>query len=377
VKPVVPPARPTPAPLEQLAKQPQRFGFDAGIRVLLHSAGATDPGSVVRFHSVSGLAYPPADILRLASKQEGIPPDLVVSVMGLIGPSGVLPRSYTETVNRTLRSRSDSLRDFLDMLSHRMLALFASAGMKYRPNRIFEISQLSGHAANAGEDLFTGALLSLTGYGTPHLVDRFSAGRDPLLHYAGFLTTQPRSAERLRALVSDWLGRPVEIRQFVGAWLPLTPDQRSQLPGRGLGGQFNQLGVLPDPTMGAPDGQVRSDAAIGVRAWDVQAGIVLRIGPLDRESFTALLPDRPTLGRLVGLVRAYLGFATDFAINPVVTAAGVPGLQLLADADPPPRLGWNTWLTVHAGSRTEDAVEAVFEAEVVEARMAAIPPTAA
>jgi type VI secretion system protein ImpH len=380
VKPVVPPARLTPAPLEQLAKEPQRFGFDAGIRVLLHSARSTDPGSVVRFHSVSGLAYPPADILRLAPKQEGVPPDLVVSVMGLIGPSGVLPRSYTETVNRTLRSRSDSLRDFLDMLSHRMLALFASAGMKYRPNRIFEISQLSGHAADAGEDLFTGALLSLTGYGTPHLVDRFSAGRDPLLHYAGFLTTQPRSAERLRALVSDWLGRPVEIQQFVGAWLPLTPDQRSQLPGRGVTGQFNRLGLLPDAGMeqaGDLDGRVRSDAAIGVRAWDVQTGIVLRIGPLDRESFTALLPDRPTLGRLVGLVRAYLGFATDFAINPVVTAAAVPGLQLLADADPPPRLGWNTWLTVPAGSRTEDAAEAMFEAEVVEARMAAIPQTAA
>ena len=142
MKPVVPPARLAPAPLERLAKEPQRFGFDAGVRVLLHSAGATDPGSVVRFRSVTGLAYPPADILRLALKQEGVPPDMVVSVMGLIGPSGVLPRSYTETVNRTLRSRSDSLRDFLDMLSHRMLALFASAGMKYRPNRIFEISQL-------------------------------------------------------------------------------------------------------------------------------------------------------------------------------------------------------------------------------------------
>jgi type VI secretion system protein ImpH len=114
-----------------------------------------------------------------------------------------------------------------------------------------------------------------------------------------------------------------------------------------------------------------------MRAWDVQAGVVLRIGPLDRESFTALLPDRPTLERLVALVRAYLGFATGFAINPVVAAAAVPALQLRADADPPPRLGWNSWLTAPAGSRTKDASEAVFEAEVVEARMAARPPAAA
>jgi type VI secretion system protein ImpH len=365
--------------LEQLATDPQRFGFDAGVRVLLHAAGATDPGDVVRFRSVTGLAYPPADILGLTLKDEGVPPDMVVSVMGLTGPSGVLPRRYTETVNSTVRSRSDSLRDFLDMLSHRMLALFASAGTKYRPNRIFEISRLAGDGANRGGDPFTAALLSLVGYGTPHLVDRMEAGRDPLLHYSGLLTTQPRSAERLRALVSDWFGRPVEIRQFVGAWLKLTPDQRTRLPGRGIAGQFHRIGFAPalGNVEGAGDAPARDDATIGVRAWDVQAGIVLRIGPLDRESFTSLLPDRPKLDRLVALVRAYLGFTTGFAINPVVAAASVPPLQLRAEADPSPRLGWNTWLTAPAGSRTKDAAEAVFEAEVVEARMALRPQTAA
>jgi hypothetical protein len=60
----------------------------------------------------------------------------------------------------------------------------------------------------------------------------------------------------------------------------------------------------------------------------------------------------------------------------VVEAASVPALQLLAAADPPPRLGWNTWLTAPAGSRRKDAAEAVFEAEVVEARMEAAPRAA-
>jgi type VI secretion system protein ImpH len=373
VKPIAPVGRGVASPLERLATDPHRFGFDAGIRVLLHAARTTDPSSVVRFRSVSGLAYPPADILGLTLKEEGTPPDLVVSVMGLTGPSGVLPRSYSESVNTTLRNRSDSLRDFLDMLSHRMLALFASAGTKYRPNRISEIGLLSGQTAEGREDPLTGALLALTGYGTPHLADRMAAGREPLMHYAGLLTTQPRSAERLRALVSDWLGRPVEVVQFVGAWLPLPPDQRTRLSGRGIAGQFNRLGFAPDP-VGAES--VRDEAAIGVRAWDVQAGVVLRIGPLDRESFTALLPDRPMLERLVALVRAYLGFATGFAINPVATAAAVPDLQLRAAADPPPRLGWNTWLTASPGSRLKDGAEAVFEADVIEARVAARPTTA-
>jgi type VI secretion system protein ImpH len=347
--------------LARLTADPERFAFDAAVRVLLLAARETDPGDVVRFRSMTGLAYPPADVLDLIAKQEGVRPDMVVSVMGLTGPSGVLPRSFTETVNTTLRARSESLRDFLDMLSQRMLALFARAGTKYRPNRI---SEIGGLAVGDGDNPLVGVLLSLTGYGTAHLVDRLAAGRDPLMHYAGFLTTQPRSAERLRALVSDWLGRPVEVCEFVGAWLPLPADQRTRLGGRGIAGQFHRLGAAP----GEGDDAARADATIGVRAWDQQAGIVLRIGPLDRADFTALLPDRPLLERLVALVRAYLGFATGFAINPIAAPAGVPDLQLRADADPAPLLGWNTWMTAPAGSRTKDAAEAVFDAEVVEAR---------
>ena len=349
---------------------PRQFGFDAAVRVLAHAAHSADAGDIVRFRSATGLAYPAADVLALVLKDQGTPPDMVVSVMGLTGPSGVLPRGYTEIVNATLRTRSDSLHDFLDMLSHRMLALFASAGSKYRPSRIAEISRLSGPGDGRKDDPLTGALLSLTGYGTPHLADRMTAGREPLTHYAGLLTTQPRSAERLRALVSDWLGRPVEVRQFIGAWLALPPDQRTRLGGRGIAGQFNRLGFGQDE-IGCDGPGVRDDATLGVRAWDVQAGVVLRIGPLDREGFTALLPDHPRLERLVALVRAYLGFATGFAINPVVAAAAVPALQLNADADPPPRLGWNTWLTAPAGIR--DRGEAVFEAEMVEARIRGRP----
>ena len=60
-------------------------------------------------------------------------PDVTVGLMGLTGPSGVLPRYYSEVVTQTLRSRSTALRDFLDLLSHRFVAFFAGAGMKYRP----------------------------------------------------------------------------------------------------------------------------------------------------------------------------------------------------------------------------------------------------
>jgi predicted component of type VI protein secretion system len=76
-------------------------------------------------------------------------------------------------------------------------------------------------------------------------------------------------------------------------------------------------------------------------------------------------------------VRAYLGLTIGFAINPIVAAGQVPALQLRTDADPTPRLGWNTWLTAPPGTRTHDAEEARFDAEVVEALADAPPSTAA
>jgi type VI secretion system protein ImpH len=269
--------------------------------------------------------------------------------MGLTGPSGVLPRAYSEIVTQTRRGRSTALHEFLDMLGHRFVAFFARAAMKYRPARAAETAALRAPDAS---DPVTETLLALTGYGTAYLTPRLLAGSNPILHYAGLFAMRPRSADRLGAMLSDWLGMRVEVQEFAGSWLGLPVDQRTRI---GVNGQFNRLAA---------------DAAIGVRAWDPQARFVLRVGPLDRAGFERLLPDRVALHRLVSLTRAYVGFELGFAVNPVLTAQQVPPLRLDSQAEPPPRLAWNTWLPGPPGSilRRGDAADAVFEAEVIEAQ---------
>jgi len=336
-------------PLETLARAPHRFAFDAAVRVLTLSRRTREPAEVAHFRSPPGLTYPPADIVDFRGEGK---PDVTVGMIGLTGPSGVLPRHYTDAVVQALRNRSSSLHAFLDMLSHRFVAFFARAGAKYRPARAAESAAITTPPT---EDPFAGILLALTGHGTANLTDRMLIGNQPLLHYAGLFAMRPRSAERLAALVSDWLGMPVEVIEFAGAWLPLPPDQRTRLSAQG---PWCRLGL---------------DAAAGVRAWDPQARIILRIGPLDLPGFQRLLPDRLALHRLVSLVRAYVGFELGFAINPVLAAREVPPLWLNATADPPPRLGWNTWIPGPAGGFTArpDAADAIFEAEVIEAQQIA------
>jgi type VI secretion system protein ImpH len=332
--------------LATLRAAPRKFRFDAVVRILTRAAKTEDPADAARFRTPPGLVYPAADVLRLQGENR---PDVTLGLMGLTGPSGVLPRHYTEFVTQTLRGRSTALHDFLDMLSHRFVAFFARAPIKYRPAPAAETAALR---TPPEPDPVTQVLLALTGFGTPHLASRLPTGTEPILHYAGLFAMRPRSAERLQALVADFLGMKVEVVEFAGAWLNLPPDQRTRI---GAFGSFARLGV---------------DASAGVRAWDPQARFVLKIGPLHREAFERLLPDRGALERLVSLVRAYVGFELGFAVNPGLREADIPVLRMDSTADPAPRLGWNTWLPASAGSlkRRGDAWDAMFEAEVVEAR---------
>jgi type VI secretion system protein ImpH len=267
----------------------------------------------------------------------------------------MMPRQYSDAVLADRRSRSYSLTDFLDLISHRMVAAFAAAGAKYRPQRAADTGVLASGRQKG--DRIAEVLLSLTGYATPHLADRLSAGASPLRHYAGFFSAHPRSVDRLEALASDWLGRPVKVEQFAGAWLAVPPEQRTRMPVGVSPGGFCQLSV---------------DAAAGVRAWDQQARIVLKIGPLDLPYFERLLPHRPLLRELASLVRAFVGFEVGFAVNPVLARDAVPALTLsradAADAiGAGPLLGWNTWLpTSPIIPRRTDASEPLFEGDIVE-----------
>jgi type VI secretion system protein ImpH len=320
--------------LQTLQDEPDRFDFDAAVAVAMRAGGTDRPGDAIRFHAATGLGFVPADVA--AVERVGTRFRLTTGLLGLSGPSGVLPRPFTDLVNTERRRRSPALAAFLDLLAQRPLANFAMAGIKYRPHRA---------AAGTETDGLRLAALALTGYGSPHLASRLPTGTAPLLFYAGLFAAYPRSADRLGALVADWLGRRVEVEEFDGTWLELGPGERSTLPAAGRAGRYNTLGV---------------DAAIGSRSWDLQSRIRLRIGPLPLEQFDALMPDRPLFHRLAGLIRAYLGGETRFAINPILAAGAVPRPVIGIGARS--RLGWNAWLPT-TPPRRRDGTEAVFEAD--------------
>jgi type VI secretion system protein ImpH len=339
------------SPLENLSKNPEKFRFDAAFRLLrLGGGGPPDNDDSVRFSASLTLAQPTAEVTAAQPAIASGPARMNTPLIGLVGASAVMPRWYSELVAQSVRARSRAIAMFFDLLAQRLITAFAAAGAKYRLHRAAEEAQLT-----ETEEKIGAGILALTGYGTANLTDRLAAGADVLRHYSGFFSTRPRSAERLQAMLSDYLGRPAEIVEFAGAWLSVPADQQSRMPKGRDRGAFNQLGV---------------DAAIGTRAWDQQARFIVRVGPLNRAEFESLLPDKPRLRELVSVIRAYVGWEADFAVNLVHTIVEIAPLQLAGPGiAAAPRLGWTSWLpstTMSIRGATETA-DAFFSATLVEA----------
>ena len=122
--------------LERLHAEPGRFGFFQAVR-LLYSANGFDgrgtgarPGPL-RFTTPASLAFPPSELHSIETGDSNT--RVCVNFMGLTGPSGVLPRTYTELLIARKTHRDRSAQEFLDVFNHRLVSLFWLAWAKHRP----------------------------------------------------------------------------------------------------------------------------------------------------------------------------------------------------------------------------------------------------
>lgn len=361
---------------ERLFVEGFAFDFFQAVRVLEKTFPEKRPvgragsplSEVARFRAHISLSFPPSAIYDLArpTPEFGVPV-MIVAFMGLTGPSGMLPRHYTELLIRLEKEEKGperyALRDWFDLFNHRVISLFYRAWEKYR----FYIPYERGEYARAEPDPFTLCLYSLVGMGMPPLRGRLRIsaweteddqprervlGRIEdlvLLRYGGFFAHRPRCAVSLEALLHDFFQLPVQVRQFRGQWLCLEPENQSRM---GDAGSNNQLGL---------------NVVAGERVWDVQSKFRVRVGPLAWREFSEFLPDlssspaRKAFFLLGHLIRLYVGPEFDFEVQLVLEARDVPQCRL-ADGDGiGARLGWNTW--IRALPYPHDAEEAVFGGE--------------
>lgn len=352
----------------ELFRAPYRFDFFQAVRLIerwYDERSRRDPRwrrepvgldqplrEVVRFRALPSLGFPAGEISQIREPPEGPgaepgspPPEMVVAFLGLIGPSGVLPRHYTELVLRRIRDKDFALRDFLDLFHHRLISLFFRAWEKYRLPFAYERSQLD--PSGRRPDLATRGLYSLVGMGTGGLRGRLDFDDEAFVYFGGHFSHFPRSASALEGLLGEYFEVPIVVQELQGQWLYLDRDDRALMPGPGLlDGRNNQLGV---------------SLVVGERVWDIQCKFRLRIGPLDYPEFRALMPNGDALRPLCQMTRSFVGPELDFDVQLLLRPGQVPRCQLNPEEGQGPYLGWNSWL--HTRPFTHDVDDASFSLE--------------
>lgn len=322
--------------IRRLTDHPHRFELFQALRLLQQWLPSTQRGdwvpSEVRFRNSVSLTFPASEIESLRVSMEAGEPDgeparvhrveLTPLMMGLLGVTGTLPVGYTEQIARHERSRrDDAARAFLDVFSHRAVAMFYGAWKKSRLHLQYEQDR-NRH--------FVPMILALGGLGPSALRQRLAPERggvhdESLAYFAATLQRRVVSASQLTQVLSAYLTVPVRVEQFAGRWYPLPAQAQTSL------GRHN--GIL---------GQT---ALVGQRIWQRDLRVRLFLGPLDPERFRRFLPGTSGCLALKKLLGLLCGSSLEFEVNLVLQAKAVRGATLVSQRPSTLcRLGWDTYL---------------------------------
>ena len=348
--------------IEQIQQEPARFDFFQAVRLLertatLHNGAAKFastpvansglPGDeAIRFETSQQLSFKGSDLEQVTTT---VPFDngdsnradhqwlMSVNFMGLTGSQGVMPYYLSELVLRELKQKRSTLKSFLELFNHRSIALFFKAWHKYQLPANFERSRQQSQASRNGRnksqmnhDLFTDALLCLSGLGTLELRYRLPISDDVFAGFAGSLSRSIRTADELQGMIKGLFQLNVNIEQFQGQWQELPEDIQTRLPGNGNRGINNQLG---------------SNAVLGRTCYQIQNKFTVVIDPMPYEKFMELAPGSKKLEALKSFIRFSVGAELDFDIKVSLIDREVPPAQLVETENYQPLLGWNSHLS--------------------------------
>jgi type VI secretion system protein ImpH len=339
--------------IDQIKSEPYRFEFFQAVR-MLERAAALDPSEyrfasepvaqqarpnqeAVRFNARQSLAFQASDISNVSTRdtddcEDSNNPDkqwlMEVCFMGLTGSQGVMPYYLSEVVLQELKNKSPALKDYLDLFNHRSISLFFQAWHKYQLPANYERQKQQG---DRQPDLFTHALMALSGLGTQELQYRLPIPDEAIAGFAGFTGREQCTADSLSRMIKQYFDLDVSIQQFQGQWQDLPYDVLSRLPGpevpRGLN---NVLG---------------SNALLGSSCYHIQSKFSVIVEPMPYDKFMSIAPGSKKLEALKAFIRFSAGIELDFDIQVTLCDKEVPPVQLNETEDYQPLLGWNTHAT--------------------------------
>ena len=326
---------------QEITDNASRFEFFEAVRTLLlltkcpldSPGGHTNP--VLRFRSAATKNFPSGEIQDL-KREDGLM-ELITYVIGLHGPTGVLPHQDRDMVSGG--EPNILMRDFLDVFNSRVITLFFNAWLTNRHDISIEMHRRGIHES---EDAFSMILLSLCGLGLPATRNQRSFSDDAFADSVGLLSRPVRSANAIRRCVAAQFGIEVKVTEFIEERVHLPRKIQTRLGGLGTG--HNVLGRSAIAGTSVPAHRQRFE---------------ILIGPLTRTEFESFcpfndandqnntIPKNILFHRLADLVGSILGRPLDFDVRLKVQAEAVQSTQLGST-----RLGFDSWVCSKPSDQT-------------------------
>jgi len=315
-------------PLEAMPADPRDMDFFTLLQCLEAAAGSRfghgrrPEDEPARLGQGVRLGFATRDVTGFAPAEGARPPRVTVALLGLAGPEGPLPLHLTRWLldrlgqrwfagNLEAASNDTTFLDLLNLVQHRMIALFYRAWADQRP----EVQ-----AGRAGAGALGAMVRALAGPGPLETARHAQATT---------LARQVRTPTQLVALATAAAGAPVALGELVGAWAALPARLQTRL--------------------GAAHATLGRGAVLGPRAFGRQSRIELRIGPLTLEGYRSFLPGGSRLEALRLAILSTLGDTLDADVRPILARAEVPVACLGAS-----HLGRTAWIGGAARGRDGD-----------------------
>lgn len=306
--------------LNQIASQPYKFDYFSVLRQLEAVYGhrtllgkASSPKSEpIRITQEATLSFAPRNIHALRITHSHV--EISIHGFGLFGPSGPLPLHMTEYAYERKHQYGDhSWIGFANMLQHRLALLFY---------RAWANGQSIHSVDKNAQDTFGTFISSLNSlsfrqkYGPTTQIIHEYATRS----FAGFISTQSKSADNLQHILEHYFHAPVYISTNIGRWVKVAEHEQSS-----LGNSNFSLG----------DGLL-----LGNKLYDIKSKFRITIGPLNLKEYQSFFKKSYNTERLHEWVLLLLGQEFQWDIQPVLSQSEVPKFGLKGKN----QLGLSTWL---------------------------------
>ncbi|MBQ1763179.1 MAG: type VI secretion system baseplate subunit TssG [Aquincola sp.] len=258
-----------------------------------------------RLGQQASLAFAPRELASV-TLEPGLPAQLRLFGLGVLGPNGPLPLHMTERVRERSESRrDDTLAHFIDLFHHRYFSHFYRAWAQ---------AQSAAGLDRANDETFTRYIARLAG-DEPAEVQGSALAPHARWAASAHRIRSARDPDGLVSSLSRYFGVPVRLCEFQLHWVPLDTVDQTQLDHPRASGVLGQ------------------GAVAGEFIPDRQSRFRLQIGPLDLPGYLRLTPEGEGNGQdlpaLVELVRSFIGLEYEWEVE----------LLLLADSAPPCVLG--------------------------------------